>query len=419
MKIRSVTYFDNPGYPLQEDFLIRSEKFQRETLTNFQDSGIKVQSIRFASTPYPTYLGDLSSGQIIEYACKLEAMLIDQGYAYLSLGPALPEIPASYSLIPELIEATEVTFCSGIMTPKNTELSLIAVRACGEIIHRLTPLDPQGFANLYFAALGNVPAGIPFFPASYHSGGPPAFAIAVEGADLAVDAFTSAASLENARQQLIKKMDQTGEKITEIGRRLEGETGAEYQGIDYSLAPFPDPSRSTGAAFEKLGINKFGEHGSLAAAAFLADTIDRGTFQRTGFSGLMLPVLEDAILAARAADGSLELKDLLMYSAVCGTGLDTVPLPGDISSNQISAVLLDVAALSLRLDKPLTARLMPIPGKKAGDPTEFDFEFFANSKVLAVESSGLGGVLSGEEILDLRPRPPSLTSPSNQPGLLP
>jgi uncharacterized protein (UPF0210 family) len=307
-------------------------------------------------------------------------------------------------LIPDLIKATKVTFCSGLMTSEDSLLSLPAVRACGEIIKKLTPQDPDGFANLYFAALGNVPPGAPFFPAAYHTGGSPAFAVAVEGADLAVTAFNDASTLETARQQLTHQINKIGEQISEIGIKLEKITGAAYQGIDFSLAPFPEPEQSTGAAFEKLGIKHFGEHGSLAAAAFLADAIDRSSFIRTGFSGLMLPVLEDAVLAARAAEGSLGIKDLLLYSSVCGTGLDTLPLPGDISADQISSILLDLAALSLRLHKPLTARLMPIPGKKAGDLTEFNFEFFANSKVMAVESSGLGGIFAGEETIDLRPR---------------
>ena len=76
----------------------------------------------------------------------------------------------------------------------------------------------------------------------------------------------------------------------------------------------------------------------------------------------MLPVLEDSTLAARSETGLLSVKDLLMYSSVCGTGLDTVPLPGDITQEMIESLLLDIAALSLRLDKPLTARLMPVPG---------------------------------------------------------
>jgi hypothetical protein len=71
---------------------------------------------------------------------------------------------------------------------------------------------------------------------------------------------------------------------------------------------------------------------------------------------------------------------------------------------QISALLLDISALALRLNKPLTARLMPIPGKKAGDPVEFNFEYFANSKVMALESAGLGGLFATNERLTLKAR---------------
>jgi hypothetical protein len=153
-----------------------------------------------------------------------------------------------------------------------------------------------------------------------------------------------------------------------------------------------------------MGVQKVGLHGSLAAAAILTEAIDRARFGRVGFSGLLLPVLEDATLAERAAQGTLTVKDLLLYSTVCGTGLDTVPLPGNATAEQLSAVLLDVAAIALRLDKPLTARLMPVPGKKAGDPTGFDFAFFANSRVMALESEGLHGALGGSDSFPLRPR---------------
>ena len=155
---------------------------------------------------------------------------------------------------------------------------------------------------------------------------------------------------------------------------------------------------------EKLGPVKLGLSGSLAAAAFLADTLDRGQWKRTGFNGLMLPVLEDSTLAARAASGTLTLKDLLLYSTVCGTGLDTVPLPGDASADQLAAVLVDVAALSMRLKKPLTARLMPIPGKQAGDVIHFDFDYFADGKVMALPALPLRGALAGDESFSLNSR---------------
>ena len=94
---------------------------------------------------------------------------------------------------------------------------------------------------------------------------------------------------------------------------------------------------------------------------------------------MMLPMLEDAILAKRAEEGLLSVKDLLLYSTLCGTGLDTIPLPGDVTLNQLGSILMDIGAISNRLAKPLTARLMPIPGKAAGELTAFDFPYFANS----------------------------------------
>ena len=125
----------------------------------------------------------------------------------------------------------------------------------------------------------------------------------------------------------------------------------------------------------------------------------------------MLPVLEDAVLAQRAAEGVLSVKDLLLFSAVCGTGLDTIPLAGDTSIEALYAVLLDLSVLAHRLDKPLTARLMPIPGKQVGDPTHFDFAFFADSRVMALEAGALHGPLGGtDESFAMPPRRPLRSS---------
>jgi uncharacterized protein (UPF0210 family) len=83
-----------------------------------------------------------------------------------------------------------------------------------------------------------------------------------------------------------------------------------------------------------------------------------------------------------------------VYSAVCGTGLDTVPVPGDIGESELAGVYLDVAALSLALEgKPLTVRVMPVPGAAAGDPTSFSFDYFANSRVLAKAGAGATRIL--------------------------
>ena len=138
--------------------------------------------------------------------------------------------------------------------------------------------------------------------------------------------------------------------------------------------------------------------------AFVADALDRATFRRVGYSGVFLPVFEDAVLAARAGEGGVTVSDLLLWSGVCGTGLDTVPLPGDVTVEALSAILLDVAALALRLGKPLSARLMPIPGTRVGDVVRFDFPYFAPSRVLAPGAVGIGGLFRGADTFTLEPR---------------
>ncbi len=401
MKIRSITYFCNPHWPLDESVLEQASDFLAEARPAYERLGYHVQTARLATIPFPLLLrDDFEIGEAVALAQSLEVAAAERGFDYVAVGPALPDKPRSYNAISKMLAGTENVFASGVMGSSETGVSLPAVRACAEIITHLSPLDENGFANLYFAALANVPPGAPFFPAAYHSGDDSAFALAIESADLAVQSFTGAKSLAEARQNLTDALENHGRRLARAAENLDTSFG----GIDFSLAPFPEQALSLGAAFEHLGVPAVGLHGSLAAAALITATIDEADFPRTGFSGLMLPVLEDATLAARAAEGTLTIKDMLLYSAVCGTGLDTLPLPGGATSDQIAPLLLDLAALAQRLDKPLTARLMPIPGKKAGEATNFDFPFFANSRVLALDAQPLVGCLAGEETLKLNPR---------------
>jgi hypothetical protein len=404
MKIRSITYFCNPGYPLDEKKLRAAGQFASEAKKAFEEAGFVVQTARLATVPFPRLLGEGRIAETLKLAKDLSNALPETGFEYAALGPALPEAPASYEILPEAIAVSKSIFFSGIVADRRSGISLPAVHACAQVIVRTASIEPNGFANLQFAALANVPPGVPFFPAAYQEGDKPSFSIAVEAADLAVSAFEGAASVEEGRAKLISAIEIYARQIVTAANLLKYRFSLRFEGIDFSLAPFPREAQSIGAAFERLGVARTGLHGSLTAAAILTEAVERADFPHAGFSGLMLPVLEDKVLAWRAAEGTLSVKDLLLYSAVCGTGLDTVPLPGDASPEQISALLLDLAALALRLDKPLTARLMPVPGKKAGDPTGFNFEFFANSRVMALRAEPLKGPLGGEESFTLKPR---------------
>ncbi len=405
MKVRSVTCFFDPRSAQAYTHLDRLARLAQEAQTLFSNAGIEVQTTRLATVPFPLLYPTEEISNAVRLAQSLEADARERGFAYLSLGPALPNVPASYDLILPMLEATQNVFFGGVIATSTEGLSLPAVRACAQIIHRAATTSPDGFTNLRFGALANVQAHTPFFPAAFHSGERPAFALAVESADLALEAIRRAVSLTDARQRIITALEEAATRLTARATHLSQQFEVEFKGLDFSFAPYPAEWCSLGAALEALGIPALGQAGSVAAAAFLADTLDRGRWLKTGFNGLMLPVLEDSTLAKRAAQGTLEVKDLLLYSCMCGAGLDTLPLPGDATPEQLEAILMDVGAISLRLNKPLIARLLPVPGKQAGEPVQWDFEYFAPSRVMALPSAPLKGLLRGNEALLLQPRP--------------
>jgi len=404
MKIRSITCFYNPVLPDAQKTLENFVTLTDETTEIMGRIGFEVQTRRIATIPFPLMLSSMEDHKAVQFAQRIEADSIKNGFTFTSMGPALPSMPQSYELIPAMMESTQSTFFGGIMAAPDIGISLESVKACAHIIKQATTITDDGFTNLRFSALANVSPFTPFFPSAYSEGEKPAFSLAIESADAAIAIFKDARSLHSARKNLLDLLEKEAAKLTRVSKMISEKYGVAFKGIDISLAPFPGELCSLGKAIELLGPQEIGLNGSLAAAAFIADTLDRGKWLKSGFNGLMLPVLEDSQLAYRSTTGSLSIKDLLLYSAVCGTGLDTVPLPGNASTEQIASILLDVAALSTRLDKPLTARLMPIPGKKAGDLTEFDFDYFSNGRVLELPAKPLRGILNGDETFKLKPR---------------
>ena len=167
-----------------------------------------------------------------------------------------------------------------------------------------------------------------------------------------------------------------------VAEALAREWGVKFVGIDVSPAPMGD--ESIAYAIEQQLRGHFGERGTLRVAAGLTQTLRALDLPLCGYSGLMLPVLEDVGLGERSEAGYFNLDSLLLYSTVCGTGLDTIPIPGDASNAQLAAILTDVATLSIQLSKPLSVRLFPVPGRKAGDMTQFQSPYLTNTTVMPI-----------------------------------
>lgn len=396
MKIRSITVFGAVGaLKRATGDLARWGAFAREARAAFTEAGYEVQTTRLAMAGPPP------KANLAAFAVALEQLSREQGFEYVALGPAPTE---ALSQLPDVLAATQAIFASAhIVDPATGVIDGNAIRAAARVIRRAAAIE-AGFGNLRFAALAHIPPGTPFFPAAYHDGGPPAFALATESADLAATATQQAQDAADAHRRLVEAIEREAARLVAPAKRLHDAHGLRFLGLDFSLAPFPDPAISIGAALEALSGAPLGAPGTLAAAATLTDAIDQARFPHTGFCGLMLPVLEDPVLGQRAAEGRLRVADLLQWSAVCGTGLDTVPLPGAVTEATLAHVLFDVAALSTRRHKPLTARLMPLPGKHAGDPVHFDFAYFADGGVLALEDAESPGLLDRTRVLPLHAR---------------
>jgi uncharacterized protein (UPF0210 family) len=190
------------------------------------------------------------------------------------------------------------------------------------------------------------------------------------------------------REELVELLGSELLIIEKLAKKVERETGLRYLGLDASLAPFPNGDSSVAKVIELLGVEDVGSSSTLFFTSFLTNiiknTIGNTKVLNTGFNGVMFSLLEDDILALRARQRNFNLDSLILYSSVCGCGVDMVPVPGDILDEEIAAITMDVAGLSLTLDKPLGLRILPIPNKNKNEITDFNHDFLVDTRIMQI-----------------------------------
>lgn len=396
MRIRSITVGQQQAVPVRKAALQRAGEFLGEAVRVVEGVGFEVQTKRLETQPVTWLMRRRVAGELAGVMREVERESKAVGFEMCSVGPVLASAEGSglelIGEIPGALAGTESVFTSVMAATSRAGINFDAVWETAKALTRIGQLDAQGAAARRFCLSANVAAHGPFFPSGYHSGREDSFSVAIEAADLAVEAFDQAKTLKEARARLVRSLTAEGRKVTQVCSRLEARYGVMFRGLDISLAPFPEQRRDIAFALEQLGVSAFGANGTLFAAAFITDVLKTVNLPTCGFSGLMIPLLEDSTMARRHAEGAYGINDLLLYSTVCGTGLDTIPIAGDATVEQIASVYLDVCTLAVKLQKPLTARLMPIKGKKAGERTSFDFPFFAPTTVAEMKGRGSAGL---------------------------
>ena len=364
------------------EVLAKTREFFEKSIPLLVKEGFFLQGGRVSTNPFPVYTRGTTVEETVHRVSQLTAFTERMNLG-LSIGPAIQDNRYDEEMIEKvcvLLKGLPVS-CSMVIASPEHGIHYDTIRAAAQTIIILSDLDPM--LNFNFAAVANVPSETPFFPAAFHDRGYDSFSIGTESARLVMDVFATAANILQAKHRLQERLDLEYKKVARLGRMIQQETGWRFEGVDTSPAPLKEVS--IGQAVEDLIGAPFGSSGTLAACALITDVIKNVSVPKAGYCGLMLPVMEDSVLAARAAEGRFGLDELLSYSAVCGTGLDVIPLPGDISVSKLEQILRDVAALSLKLQKLLSARLLPIKDHAAGDVVQLESEYLLPTRVFLVK----------------------------------
>ncbi len=377
-RVRAITAFvriDSEHYQAQVQDAV---SFLRRAQAAYQAAGYEVQTLRVTTQPFPQYTRGLSGNQQLAFFHNLDELAQKEGFI-ASIGPAMLSDADDRGLSDLLAEvlANSKNLSGSIVIAGQDGLQWKAIAAAARTIEFLAAHSPAGQANFNFAAIAMLPPYGPFFPGSYFTGEGHQFAIGLESANVVQDAFSPGQDFPSARASLAAKLTAATIPVEKIATTLAAETSWGYGGIDVSPAPLGKVS--IGAAVEMLTGAPFGSSGTLTTAALITSVLRQLSVKHAGYSGLMMPILEDATLARRWGEGRISIDGLLAYSSVCGTGLDTIPLPGDVSTRQIERLLSDTASLAFKWDKPLSVRLLPVPGKRAGEWTTFHDPHLVNT----------------------------------------
>jgi len=261
--------------------------------------------------------------------------------------------------------------------------------AYSKTIIKVSRISESGFDNFRLGISDGNTFNTPFFPFSNFKD-PLTFSVGLETLETLIkelykkDNINYSDNLKKYKNKLIKNLNS-------IDSYLSKNSIISYSGIDASLAPIPRTNQSIGLLFELLGVHSLGNLGTLSVTSKLTSLIKNAfrlsNAKSAGFNGVMFSPLEDDWLAKQSYNNTLTPESLMLYSSVCGCGIDMVPLPGDIFIETISCLICDVINLSQKHKKPLGIRILPIPGKFSNEKTSFNHDFLSDMKIINIKDS--------------------------------
>jgi uncharacterized protein len=355
----------------------------RAARKEFEQRGYEVQSLRIVTQPLGDLIKGLSDPNALAFLKSLDDLSVKEQFLG-NIGPGMlrdsddPHVmhvlAQALSTLPDLNASAIIADDDGIHWK--------VIRETAAMIHYVTDHSVHSQGNFNFTATAMLKPYGPFYPGAYFTGEDKRFSIGFQGANVVQEVFArTQGNFDAAVTELTQQLTVHAQVAEAIGNKVAAGSGWTFMGVDPTPAPLGDVS--IGAAIEAYTGARFGTSGTMTASLIITTAVKAVPVKQIGYAGLMVPVMEDKLLAKRWAEGAYDTDSLLAYSSVCGTGLDTVPMRGDISEAQLTRIYGDVASLAWKWHKPLSARLQPVQGKKAGDQTEYKDDYLFNTTIHA------------------------------------
>ncbi len=351
------------------------------------ETALSARCLRYVAPPVEQWLPGGDAATAGRVAVRLEQALGEDIWCCLP-GPACDSqasVGRRVDLIDAIVGETRHVF-TNMSVAGQQGLHNEAVTAAAETMARLGSTVARQQDNFRFAALAWIKPATPYFPAAWHDGAP-GFSVALELAGPFLEACgrhdNFADRLDACRQELTSRVA----RVLPVLVRLAREQGVRFLGFDLSLAPFPGDETSAVAVVESLNGSRIGQLDFMFALYAINDMLQHSlpSLPMVGFNGTMLSVLEDTRLAEATASGDVGVKDLLLYSTVCGCGLDMIPVSADSDPARLATLVRAISTIAQKWRKPLIARLLPSTTNARGI-TRFEHDFIVNTSVLRLDA---------------------------------
>jgi hypothetical protein len=301
------------------------------------------------------------------------------GFGALVHKGATPAETALIAALPEVLSRTQ-RVCAFLNAGSNTAgLNMDILLDVGRMLSRTARLSRTGIGCAKFVIFVNAPEDNPFMAGAFHGVGEPDCEVHVGISGPSVVRRVVEENRACNLQELSDLIKRTVFKITRagelIGREVARGVGVPFGIVDISLAPTIKEGDSVAQIIEAMGVEKMGAPGTTAAVALLMDAVKKGGAMASqsvgGLSGTFIPVSEDLGMVRAIRAGALSLEKLEALTAVCSVGMDMFFVPGNTPPEKLSAIIADELAIGVINNKTTAVRVVPIPGKKAGDYVRF------------------------------------------------